>query len=424
MTGPFGKRGLLLTILLASAVEARAAIVTLSRSEACPGQEVLITGSGWLEPPPSCFYTFLFDTQIGTFVSVAPNQPDGLFGPPNSSFVVPADAQVGPHTVKVQLYLDTGEFLQEATQPLTVVGVTFEGASDCAKTDGGFDSTAQTADQPWLSAVIKRTVKNAVAKVKPPSASGDMEFRSSDEAVFTVKPPKATGESTTLKVKGVAAGSAKVEAFMEEDGAEAVCGELNVVVYKAKTVKVAMHIVQLDGCPKPKAKVSAKKIEKAMEKMWDQAGIDFKVTVDTRTGTKAIKAADADADCKADEVAGDPPSGAVTFGPELMAIHDAAKAASTDVDVYFVQDYQYPFGAYHTAPKAIFVMALEDQAAGTTLATDLLVAHELGHHLDLAHCDGDTNCHDLGIDDLMHSANEGCRMYKSQWDTSNAKAGP
>jgi hypothetical protein len=79
--------------------------------------KVCITGSGWAEPQPVCRYTFALD---GT--TVAPDQPDGLFGPPNSSFIVPAGAAVGPHTVRVELRLNSPDnLLQAQEKPFTVV---------------------------------------------------------------------------------------------------------------------------------------------------------------------------------------------------------------------------------------------------------------------------------------------------------------
>src|SRR6266849_2081166 len=70
--------------------------VTLSPSCGVAGKTtVAIKGSGWAEPSPPCRYLFSLD---GT--SVAPDQQDGLFGPPNSSFVVPAGASAGNKTFR------------------------------------------------------------------------------------------------------------------------------------------------------------------------------------------------------------------------------------------------------------------------------------------------------------------------------------
>jgi len=89
--------------------------VKLVPSCAKPGVKVCITGSGWAEPNPVCRYTFALD---GT--SVAPDQPDGLFGPPNGSFIVPAIAD-GSHTIRVQLRQNSPDtLLQEQTASLKV----------------------------------------------------------------------------------------------------------------------------------------------------------------------------------------------------------------------------------------------------------------------------------------------------------------
>ena len=71
------------------------------------GTSVSMTGSGWAEPEPTCRYLFLFD---GT--SFAPDQEDGLYGPPNSSGTVPGGAALGNHTIRVELRDDTDNHLE------------------------------------------------------------------------------------------------------------------------------------------------------------------------------------------------------------------------------------------------------------------------------------------------------------------------
>jgi len=93
-----------------------AQILTLSPTCGKPGDKVCIQGSGWAEPNPVCRYTFKFD---GT--TVATDQPDGLFGPPNKQFTVPAVPD-GPHTVHVELRLNSPDsLLQQKDAPFTVV---------------------------------------------------------------------------------------------------------------------------------------------------------------------------------------------------------------------------------------------------------------------------------------------------------------
>jgi hypothetical protein len=86
---------------------------TINLNPTCgtPGSSVGITGSGWPEPAPPCHYTFLFD---GT--SFAPDQADGLFGPPNASGTVPAGAAVGNHTVRTELHDDQDGHLEACRQ--------------------------------------------------------------------------------------------------------------------------------------------------------------------------------------------------------------------------------------------------------------------------------------------------------------------
>jgi hypothetical protein len=79
--------------------------------------KVCLTGSGWAEPNPPCHYSFFFDG-----ASVAPDQQDGLFGPPLTSFIVPGGAATGNHTIDVKLIQnDNGALLQEKTIPFKVV---------------------------------------------------------------------------------------------------------------------------------------------------------------------------------------------------------------------------------------------------------------------------------------------------------------
>jgi hypothetical protein len=80
------------------------------------GDKVCLSGAGWAEPNPVCRYTFAFDG-----ATVAPDQPDGLFGPPITNFIVPA-ATDGNHNVRVQLRLNSPDnLLQERTVPFKVV---------------------------------------------------------------------------------------------------------------------------------------------------------------------------------------------------------------------------------------------------------------------------------------------------------------
>lgn len=86
------------------------------------GTSVSMTGSGWAEPNPPCFYDFLFDG-----ASFAPNQPDGLFGPPNATGTVPMAATKGKHTIKVELRDSADMHLEGCRQDtFTVVDSTMD----------------------------------------------------------------------------------------------------------------------------------------------------------------------------------------------------------------------------------------------------------------------------------------------------------
>jgi hypothetical protein len=81
---------------------------TLVFSPTCgtPGTKVCVTGSGWAEPSPSCYYRFYFNNVVA-----APDQPDGLYGPPARSITVPAVAP-GSYPIKVDLRLYDNTLLQ------------------------------------------------------------------------------------------------------------------------------------------------------------------------------------------------------------------------------------------------------------------------------------------------------------------------
>jgi hypothetical protein len=94
--------GIVLAVALLTAAPARAQVLIVEPDCGVAGQtSVNIRGSGWAEPNPPCHYEFYFDGDV-----VAPPQPDGLFGPPAATFVVPANAQPGDHTVRVELRID------------------------------------------------------------------------------------------------------------------------------------------------------------------------------------------------------------------------------------------------------------------------------------------------------------------------------
>jgi hypothetical protein len=68
---------------------------------------VCIGGSGWFELGPPCRYTFTLNGS-----TIASDQPDGLYGPPNRGFIVPSLA-TGDHPVRVQLRQNTPDSLKQ-----------------------------------------------------------------------------------------------------------------------------------------------------------------------------------------------------------------------------------------------------------------------------------------------------------------------
>jgi len=110
---------------------APAQTVTLNPTCGKVGTKVCLTGSGWAEPLPICHYTFAFDG-----AKVAPDQPDGLYGPPLTSFLVPA-ATDGAHPVLVQLRLDSPDtLLQQKSVNFTVQSTSPDPLKN-TKTPGG-----------------------------------------------------------------------------------------------------------------------------------------------------------------------------------------------------------------------------------------------------------------------------------------------
>ena len=109
-------RVVLFCFALFATTEGWAQTITLSPTCGKPGDAVCITGAGWAEPSPVCRYTYKFDGN-----TVAADQPDGLFGPPNRKFIVPKVAD-GNHTVRVELRLNFPDSLLQAKDtPFKVV---------------------------------------------------------------------------------------------------------------------------------------------------------------------------------------------------------------------------------------------------------------------------------------------------------------
>lgn len=97
---------LFLIFVLAHSSSGQTMVVIPSCGEAGK-TKVCVTGSGWAEPAPPCFYRFFFNGNQVVF----PDQPDGLFGPPKRSFIVPAGTAPGSYPVKVELRITSNNQL-------------------------------------------------------------------------------------------------------------------------------------------------------------------------------------------------------------------------------------------------------------------------------------------------------------------------
>ena len=100
----------LLGFLMLPITPVEAQVLTVEPNCGIAGDPFTIGGSGWAEPVPPCDYLFFFD---GT--TVAPDQPDGLFGPPNAAATVPA-VPVGNYKVKVELRITEDGTLVQCRQ--------------------------------------------------------------------------------------------------------------------------------------------------------------------------------------------------------------------------------------------------------------------------------------------------------------------
>jgi hypothetical protein len=85
---------------------------------------VCVAGAGWPEPELPCHYDFFLDSE-----KVAPDQPDGLQGPPATSFTIPAATSEGEHPVRVDLRLNQGGRIVAGPVTKTLKVVTSEATS-------------------------------------------------------------------------------------------------------------------------------------------------------------------------------------------------------------------------------------------------------------------------------------------------------
>jgi len=108
---------LAISIFLLAGSQLYGQVLTLMPSCGKAGDQVCIGGSGWAEPNPLCRYTFAFNGS-----TIAPDQQDGLYGPPATKFTVPAVA-AGTYNVLVQLVLNDANstLLQQQTASFAVI---------------------------------------------------------------------------------------------------------------------------------------------------------------------------------------------------------------------------------------------------------------------------------------------------------------
>jgi len=97
-------------VLFSASTPAFSQKMVFSPSCGVPGAKVCVTGSGWAEPSPVCYYRFYFNNAVA-----ATDQPDGLFGPPHSNITVPAVAP-GSYPIKVDLRLSSDNSLLQSKQ--------------------------------------------------------------------------------------------------------------------------------------------------------------------------------------------------------------------------------------------------------------------------------------------------------------------
>ena len=181
---------------------------------------------------------------------------------------------------------------------------------------------------------------------------------------------------------------------------------------------MSVHFIQMKkasgaSCPQPTVNVTQASLQDKLNKIWDQASVQFSIILwDTSFGMKAIQA-DNDNDCVADEAEPPAPNQPPVFGPELRKIDSVARDPKAEVNIYFVERYQLPPGAYHQTPKAIFIGEL----LGWPI--EQITAHELGHHLGLDERNG--------RDALMQPGSTAqpplCLLNKLEWDCANKGVG-
>jgi len=185
--------GLLLGLICMVGLGGPAFTQSLFIKPACgpKGTSVSMTGSGWAEPQPLCHYNFFFDG--ATF---APQQPNGLYGPPNSTGTVPATATLGDHTIRVELRIDSTDQLQGCRQDtfkvVTSTQDPFNGGQN-VKPGGapayGAGNIVIDFDPTNSCAVSKCTAIRAIQAVQQLAYKGGVKIRNATFSEFGLTPP-------------------------------------------------------------------------------------------------------------------------------------------------------------------------------------------------------------------------------------------
>lgn len=283
--------------------------------------------------------------------------------------------------------------------------VEFQGATDCGRTDSGFDNTTATTNAPWLSVAKGGSTKVASAVIPPSTNPKDVTFspEAGTTGQITVSPTKPKKSTQILTVKGVTPGDTAIQAKT----GNANCSKLNVAVYEGRMVKVAAHVITAQGCSAPNPKTSKGKLQSGLNAIWDQALIEFNVTIDKKT-----VAYDLNDNCILDQITLE---GEVDLGPEIAEILKEARDPNADVNVFYVKDLQPGQAGFAALPsRDCFIEQID---FGNI---DNFTAHEIGHTLNLLDSSDTTN---LMLDVRTAMNPTPCFLNKVQWDKSNQAAG-
>lgn len=385
-----------------------AGTLTANPRTPCIGGSVRVLGAGdWRAIPERCFYRFLFDN-----TGVAMQGPDvGITEQPDRTFPIPTTAQPGEHKITVELLRESDTSVHARKSiTITVVEVKCSGFTVCSSLDSGFD---RTTDPPWLSVAVGQTTKVATATITPGDKAGNVFFKSTVPGTATVSPRQGQLSLTFLEVTGVAKGEAEIEATTSGASLQdppSVCKRLNVAVYPKPRVVVAAHIITPkrrpghppDGCPATNPNTTASQLQDALNKIWDQAAIEFTVILDS-----VEVDFDSNDSCVLDQII----FGSPGLGPERQAIVDAVKDPDARINVYYVHDYQL---APATTTISMRLTFISDSRPNTT---ENITAHEIGHSLGLSDVATATS-----LMYLLSDAGNPCLLSKSEWDTSNVVA--